>query len=611
MSYFERSDLPFYYALADTFTFGDHYFQSTFTATNPNRQHLFSGSNGLSAGGGQCMLDDGEPDLSWETMGETLSAAGVSWQVYQQQDNFDDNAFAWFTSFKNAKPGSDLFERGMRKGSDIVSDFAAAVGNDTLPQVSWIIAPTSLSEHAENHPADGEDLSARLLAVLARPENAKVFAKVAFILNYDEGGQFFDHLWPPVPPRAVPGDGASTVSVEGELTKLASDNVPAGHPIGLGFRVPLFLISPWSRGGVVYSEVNDHTSVIKFVEKRFNVRCPNLSPWRRAVTGDLSAGFDFASPDFSPWPVLPDTSANVNTSKVECDSLPPPTLPVNNLMPEQEPGSRPSRPLPYSLAVSTTLAPTPGDNASTFTLTLSLRSEGAAGAPFIAHDRVAPPGAPPPAPRKYTVEAGKALEDSFLLPAGAPYGLSVHGPNGFVRQFAGLGAAPLGIAHLRYDPANLQVVLLLAAGPGAAAAPPLAVNFTVTDNAYGGGVSAVSAGDQPVPLSVDVRASSGWYDLSVAGAGGEAWRFMGRLETGGLSSSDPAMASGRAPTAPPAAGFPVGLEGFPHIYGQHPPTPEWYRTGVRKWSPESRCNSQRQLCKDECWSVMHPAKDEL
>ncbi len=106
MSHFNRSDLPFYYALADTFTFGDHYYQSTYTATCPNREMLFSGSNGLSVpGSGKCMLDDSEPDLTWETMGETLEKAGVSWKLYQQEDNFDDNGFAWFKNYRDAKPG--------------------------------------------------------------------------------------------------------------------------------------------------------------------------------------------------------------------------------------------------------------------------------------------------------------------------------------------------------------------------------------------------------------------------------------------------------------------------------------------------------------------------
>ena len=105
MSYFNRTDLPFYYALADNFLIGDNYFQSTFTATNPNRFHLFSGSNGLSVNSSYCILDDSEPSsgVDWITMGEILQNANITWRVYQEQDNFDDNGFAWFDIYKAGK----------------------------------------------------------------------------------------------------------------------------------------------------------------------------------------------------------------------------------------------------------------------------------------------------------------------------------------------------------------------------------------------------------------------------------------------------------------------------------------------------------------------------
>jgi phospholipase C len=287
MSFFERSDLPYYYALADAFTFGDHYHQSTFTCTCPNREHFFSGSNGLSVQDtfpGYCEMENDEPDpgFPWETMAETLMKANVTWRVFQEQDNFDDNGFAWFESFHKALPGTPLWDNGLYRSMDLVAEFAKAVETDTLPQVSWIVGPAALSEHATNHPADGEDLSARLLKILGDPANQAVFAKTAFILNYDEGGQFFDHLWAPTPPIDET-DGASTVTTHGELTIAENMGVAAGNPIGLGFRVPFFVISPWTRGGYVYSEVCDHTSVIKFIEKRFGVHCPNISPWRRAM----------------------------------------------------------------------------------------------------------------------------------------------------------------------------------------------------------------------------------------------------------------------------------------------------------------------------------------
>jgi len=140
-----------------------------------------------------------------------------------------------------------------------------------------------------------------------------LYAKTAFILNYDEGGQFFDHAWPPTPPMSD-DDGLSTVTTEGELTKDMRWDIPKGHPIGLGYRVPLLIVSPWTRGGHVYSEVCDHTSTLKLLEKRFNITVPTISPWRRAVTGDLLHAFDFENPDYS-WPEFPPTDLNWEESK--------------------------------------------------------------------------------------------------------------------------------------------------------------------------------------------------------------------------------------------------------------------------------------------------------
>ena len=209
-----------------------------------------------------CHLDDDESaNLQWETMAETLQAAGVSWRVLQENDNFDDNAFEWFQSFVDAKPGSVLFDQGVRPVADIVETFRGMVANDTLPHVTWIIAPTALSEHANNHPADGEDLTARLLRALG--SNPAVYSKTVFILNYDEGGQFYDHHWVPLPPSSA-GDGKSSVTTMGELLPAAQLGVPAGSPVGLGFRVPLIIVSPWTRGHLVYSRAF-FTSQIMFL----------------------------------------------------------------------------------------------------------------------------------------------------------------------------------------------------------------------------------------------------------------------------------------------------------------------------------------------------------
>ena len=112
--------------------------------------------------------------------------------------------------------------------------------------MSWIVGPANLSEHAEYHPQDGEDLSARLIKILGEPENINVYSKTVFILNYDEGGQFYDHLWVPTAPMNpdnITGetDGKSTVTTNGEVLLVRNDGVEPNHPIGPGFRVPFFI----------------------------------------------------------------------------------------------------------------------------------------------------------------------------------------------------------------------------------------------------------------------------------------------------------------------------------------------------------------------------------
>ena len=217
MSYFDRQGLPFYYTLFDNFVAGDQYFQSTFTSTTPNRMMLFSGSNGLSVG--EFATEDNTepvPGFDWPTIGELLEEKGVSWKVYQEADNFDDNGFAWHANFQKSVAGDILFDKGMHRYSSAITEFANDVESATLPSVSWIIAPRPFSEHATAHPAAGEDFTSRLLTALQG--NPDVYKETAFILNYDEGGQFYDHARAPTPPLDA-SQGVSTVDVEGEVNR--------------------------------------------------------------------------------------------------------------------------------------------------------------------------------------------------------------------------------------------------------------------------------------------------------------------------------------------------------------------------------------------------------
>jgi phospholipase C len=535
MSFFNRSDLPYYYALCDGFVVGDHYFQSSFTETNPNRMHLFTGSNGLSVGGLPVLYNiEPNPGYEWETMAETLQAANVSWRVYQQHDNFDDNAFAWFRTFQEAQPGSVWFDKGMYRAHDVVAEFTADLAAGTLPQVSWIVGPTNLSEHASYHPAAGEDFSARILrAVQAHPD---MYRKMVFILNYDEGGQFYDHLWSPVPPLDQPADGVSTATTKGEVFPFFN----ASLPIGLGYRVPLIIVSPWTRGNIVYSDVLDHTSVIQLLEQRFNVTCPNISPWRRATAGDMLDAFDWDHPDYS-WPELPNTSTYAAEAQYECEHNPAPAVPAEQAFPQQEPGVRIARALRHYFAVSFSIS-TDGGPALAVRISPSPVSRSGS---FIWYDvrRIDTVD-----PQRFLVEPGKAATAAFPVNP-SNYSFALHGVNGFVRTHRGEALPPV-MATLLENPSSEAVELRFVRT--AAANSGLELALVVTDNAYNtpGSPWAVvlPAGVQETSLTLNISASGFWYDLTAApGPGGQAaWeqRFMGHMEVGRDTVSDPAMGAG-------------------------------------------------------------------
>jgi phospholipase C len=291
MGYFTRNDMAFYYGLADAFTLCDRYHCSVLSSTNPNRMYLMSGTIDPAGRNGGPEINNSEPTpgFTWTTYPERLERAGVSWRVYQTPDNFDDNALAWFAQYQTAPTSSPLYQRGLRfNGLDAWID---DVRNDSLPSISWLVSSASFSEHpGTGAPARGFWLTSQLLQALG--DNPRVWKKTAFILNYDENGGFFDHVPPPLPPPGTP------------------DEFVGGLPIGLGIRVPMLMISPYSRGGGIVSDVYDHTSVLRLMEQRFGVEEPNISAWRRRTCGDLTACFDFEGGAHG-MPQLPDVRNDV------------------------------------------------------------------------------------------------------------------------------------------------------------------------------------------------------------------------------------------------------------------------------------------------------------
>ncbi len=311
MGYFTAEDLPYYHALADAFTLCDHSFCSVIGPTTPNRLYAWSATINPESNLGGPVIDNFEGPFKWETYPERLQKAGISWRVYHEEDDFDDNTLKYFAKFQNLATTDPLYDAAIRNRD--ADAFIKDVESSNLPQVSWLVAPTALSEHpSAGAPFAGIDYTARALgALMAKPE---LWAKTLFILTYDENGGYFDHVPPPVAPPGTPGEFAANTS------------------IGLGFRVPTIVASPWSRGGKVNSTVFDHTSVLRLLETRFGVEVPNLSAWRRKTCGDLSTVLDFSAPDRS-IPALPDTSNGKQLTEA-CTKMPAFEVPRTQALPQ-------------------------------------------------------------------------------------------------------------------------------------------------------------------------------------------------------------------------------------------------------------------------------------
>jgi phospholipase C len=542
MGHFTRADIPFYHALADAFTICDAYHCSIFGPTNPNRLFLFAGTNGLSIGNDGLQAIENPADetndfadpahddarfrpFTWPTYAERLQAAGIDWRVYQEYDNYGDNGLSYFANFRGDAAAGEIGQRARRwaegsnkdnakqsRGEHLTAEFAADVEADRLPQVSWIVAPYIVCEHPSAPPGYGETFVSGLLSALAA--NPAVWAKTVFILNYDENDGFFDHIPPPVPAIAD-GDGKSTVSVTEEIYK--------GEAVGLGPRVPLLIVSPWTKGGWVNSELFDHTSVIRFLEARFGVGEPQISPWRRAVCGDLTSAFNFTGAQDG-WVSLPATDGTPAKVDASC-KLRRPAIPEVQSLPKQEHGQRPARSLPYDLHV------TGAPNAGTFRIAIENRGRAGATLSLRATDGKT-------APRHYTVEAGKNLADDVPIKAGR-FDFTVHGPNGFLRQFRGTTAAVILDSAALYDSADGTLVLRLA-NPG-----PTAITVATAAQTYSDAPPRTHgiAGNATIEDRWSIASSAHWYDVAVTIPGHADYlrRFAGHFETGQPSLSDPAF----------------------------------------------------------------------
>jgi phospholipase C len=561
MVHYNRQDIPFHYALADAFTICDAYHCSVLGPTDPNRYHMWTGwvgNDGDHKAPHGPVIDNAEVGYNWSTYPELLEQAGILWKIYQDDGagldaadfwgftenafigNFGDNSLLYFLQYQNAPDGSPLAQKA-RTGTDILKTgftglfdtLRADVQSGNLPQVSWIVAPEAYTEHGNWPPNFGAWYVSQVLdALTANPE---VWSKTVLFYTWDENDGFFDHMVPPTPPRSRT-EGISTVGTTNELFEGVenSDYPPEAFvagSYGLGVRVPMIVISPWSKGGWVNSQVFDHTSLIRFLEQRFGVMEPNITAWRRAAAGDLTSTFNFESPNDVVIQLPSTDSYQPSSSDIAAGTRFPdfqPAVPPNQVLPQQEPGTRLARALPYELHVE--------GRVNDSGIELSFRNTGKAGAVFQVRSGDAQSG-----PWTYTVGTRDETSDSFAATNGS-YDLLVYGPNGFLRTFAGgvgAGNANLSVRAI-YDQED-EAIALVIRNHGSAAE-----KVSITD-AYSGKTHTreLRSGGSTTLVSL-LKESFGWYDQTVRVHSDTTFQrqLAGHLESGKPSMSDPAIASG-------------------------------------------------------------------
>ncbi|MFC5409106.1 phosphocholine-specific phospholipase C [Larkinella bovis] len=457
--------------------------------------------------------------------------------------------------------------------SDIFYQFRKDVNEGKLPTVSYLTAPQNFSDHP-SAPWYGAWFVSEILDILTK--DPEVWKKTIFILCYDENDGYYDH----VPPFSIPNPlkentgkvsagidtKAEYVTLEQDLSQVPKANAREGA-IGLGFRVPLVVASPWSRGGKVNSQVFDHTSIIQFLEEftshkaKKPIKETNITEWRRTVCGNISTVFQPYDPSAyqKPKPVNRDEivttihKAKFKEAPANFKPLSPNDITAINQnpatspnLPKQEPGSRPSCAIPYELYVEGALA----EDRRTFTIGLKAANrvfgKKAAGSPFLIY-AMNPYQNDPLNVRNYAVRAGDKLTDTWDLAdfEGGKYHLRVYGPNGFFREFAGDGndvaiqtACTYVLDKTGKPTGDLQVEVQNR--------DKTAHTVHIIDNAYQ---------QKPIELKVTANGSAratvrlspshGWYDFNVkVGQTQTVKRFAGHVETGKESTTDPAM--GRA-----------------------------------------------------------------
>lgn len=665
MGFYRRSDIPFYYAMADAFTVCDQHFCSSLTGTSPNRSFFWTGTvrEDPHSPHSKAYLENPQykPGVKWKTFPERLQEAGIPWKIYQNElsvgvgmtdeevdwlGNFGDNNMEYHDQYgvrfhpahrqymqarleklekelrdnaqdegklakeiaqlkedlakysqENFDKQDDFFKEIHRNAfvtnhgdpdyhrlekvtyrdengemqetsvpaGDIFYQFRKDVNEDKLPTVSWLVAPGIFSDHPAR-PWYGAWYVSEALDILTK--NPEVWKKTIFVLTYDENDGFFDHVPPFVPPHPTnAATGKTTEGIDTAVDYITKDDDPAytangtlESPIGLGYRVPMIVASPWTKGGWVNSEVLDLTSPIQFLEhfvyKKTGKKIieTNISSWRRKVCGDMTSVFyrrgrSDAADKITPV-VRNEHIGRINNARSK--DLPSNFIPLDSTdrdnirhhgMPDwfnsfQEKGVKPACAIPYNMAVNARI-----ENGA-FTLDFGVGKCDTANkkvaVPFyaVSHNNYEKPETKGRV-WNFAVEQQKALNypwklDEFLEDT---IDMDVHGPNGFFRSFKCSKSSNLGVRVTERRRGRKPILVLEMVEKGH--------RYDVRDVSYKlfEGKKTLSRSNRR--LEIDLTASFGWYDVEITSAEDPTFylQFAGHVETGYNSFTDPLMGS--------------------------------------------------------------------
>lgn len=645
LSYYDRNDIPFYYALADAFTVCDQHFCSSLTGTTPNRLFFFTGTvRGEKSNSKVAVVNNDQAEsqnnvfVDWPTFQETLEDNGIDWRIYQNElwtsklpegevddwlGNYGDNPIEYVSRHnvklsayfrKNGdntvKPAltaaevqakydklsqreKNLIDKAFQTNisekdyltlepftftndqgksetinipkGDIFHQFRKDVDNNQLPAVSWLVAPQRFSDHTSS-PLYGTWYVSEALDILTK--NPEVWKKTIFVLTYDENDGYFDHH----PPFVVPNpDDVSSGKVSAGINYATDFENRKGSPIGLGYRVPMVIASPWSKGGFVNSQIFDHTSSVMFMEKWLSektgkaIKSNNISDWRRNICGDLTSAFrpyngeEIKSPEALKRDAVVTNIGNARNkpaqvnptalNKIEIDKInkfQAFSSQTSEHAPKQEHGIKPACALPYQLAVDANLIGNEVELTFQSTKTPFGHETETVGAPFTMNTISSFKGVQGKV-WAYAVKAGDTLTDKINLQDfdDEIYDFRITGPNGFYRHFVGSKESPQISIKIKGEQSGLLAKKLTGSLIFAIENKGTkALSIQIVDNKYKAATKKLNIQTKSVTnVLLDLSKNGNWYDFTITEIGNTVFRhrYSGKIETGQITSSDPFM----------------------------------------------------------------------